>query len=117
LRAKSPIARMCLKPSSSVGKATQDIIKVEDIKDSQGDVVGKRIYSNEGVKRYDIDDDGNIMWERGGMNPRAAVKVQYSTEPVRHRIPPHQKKLDCSRPAAACRKGGTAIVSASVNPL
>jgi hypothetical protein len=43
------------------GKGMQDIIKIEDITDADGDVIGKRMYTNDGVFRYDVDEDGNII--------------------------------------------------------
>ena len=43
------------------GKGMQDIIKIEDITDADGDVIGKRMYTNDGVFKYDVDEDGNII--------------------------------------------------------
>ena len=84
----------------------QDIIKIEDITDGDGNVIGKRMYTNDGVFKYDVDEDGNIIEStKTRKNQAEAVKVPIlPPKPVRHRIPPRQKKLDCSRPAAACRK-------------
>ena len=99
------------------GEGTKDIIKVEDIKDSQGDVVGKRIYSNEGVKRYDIDDDGNIMWETGrdessggGKSPNTPTE----TRPSPDTTTPEENELQ--QTSRGMPKGGAAIVSAIGKP-
>jgi hypothetical protein len=99
------------------GEGTQDIIKVEDIKDSQGDVVGKRIYSNEGVKRYDVDDDGNIMWETGrdessgsGKSPNTPTE----TRPSPDTTTPEETELQ--QTSRGMPKGGVAIVSAIGKP-
>jgi hypothetical protein len=42
------------------GRGTTDIVKIEWIKDSEGETIGARIYSNEGVARYNLDEGGNI---------------------------------------------------------
>jgi hypothetical protein len=99
------------------GQGTQDIIKVEDIKDSQGDVVGKRIYSNEGVKRYDIDDDGNIMWETGrdeSMGGGKSPNTPTETRPSPDTTTPEETGLQ--QTSRGMPKGGTAIVSAIGKP-
>ena len=106
-----------LKTQLTGGEGTKDIIKVEDIKDSQGDVVGKRIYSNEGVKRYDIDDDGNIMWETGrdessggGKSPNTPTE----TRPSPDTTTPEENELQ--QTSRGMPKGGAAIVSAIGRP-
>jgi hypothetical protein len=99
------------------GEGTKDIIKVEDIKDSQGDVVGKRIYSNEGVKRYDIDDDGNIMWETGRDESSGAGKspnTPTETRPSPDTTTPEETELQ--QTSRGMPKGGAAIVSAIGKP-
>ena len=106
-----------LKTQLIKGEGTQDIIKIEDIKDSDGDVVGKRIYTNEGVKRYDIDDDGNIMWETGrdessggGKSPNTPTE----TRPSPDTTTPEETELQ--QTSRGMPKSAAAIVSAIGKP-
>ena len=71
------------------GKGTQDIVKIEWIKDSEGENIGARIYSNEGVARYNLDEDGNIDYStktdettgRGGdKSPNAPTETRPSPD-------------------------------------
>jgi len=70
------------------GKGTQDIIKIEYIKDSEGENIGARIYSNEGVARYNLDADGNIDYSTktdettggGDKSPNAPTETRPSPD-------------------------------------
>jgi hypothetical protein len=69
------------------GKGMQDIIKIEDITDADGDVIGKRMYTNDGVFKYDVDDDGNIIESTkteessgGGNSPNTPTETRPSPD-------------------------------------
>jgi hypothetical protein len=69
------------------GKGMQDIIKIEDITDADGDVIGKRMYTNDGVFRYDVDEDGNIIESSkteessgGGKSPNTPTETRPSPD-------------------------------------
>ena len=70
------------------GRGTTDIVKIEWIKDSEGDTIGARIYSNEGVARYNLDADGNIDYSSktdetsggGDKSPNAPTETRPSPD-------------------------------------
>ena len=70
------------------GHGTTDIVKIEYIKDSDGEVIGARIYSNEGVARYNLDADGNIDYSTktdettggGDKSPNAPTETRPSPD-------------------------------------
>ena len=72
-----------VKEQTIKGKGLSDIVKAEYIKNANGETIGARIYGSEGVYRYEVDDDGNILWDtkteesEGGGN-----KVATETKPI-----------------------------------
>ena len=72
-----------VKEQTIKGKGLSDIVKAEYIKNAKGETIGARIYGTEGVYRYEVDDDGNILWDtkteesEGGGN-----KVATETKPI-----------------------------------
>jgi hypothetical protein len=70
------------------GRGTTDIVKIEWIKDSEGETIGARIYSNEGVARYNLDADGNIDYSTrtdettggGDKSPNAPTETRPSPD-------------------------------------
>ena len=69
------------------GKGMQDIIKIENITDADGNIIGKRMYTNDGVFKYDIDEDGNIVESSkteessgGGKSPNTPTETRPSPD-------------------------------------
>ena len=100
------------------GKGMQDIIKIEDITDADGDVIGKRMYTNDGVFKYDVDKDGNIIESTkteessgGGNSPNTPTE----TRPSPDTTSPEETELQ--QTSRGMPKGGAAIVSAIGKPV
>jgi hypothetical protein len=69
------------------GKGMQDIIKTENTTDADGNIIGKRMYTNDGVFKYDIDEDGNIIESSkteessgGGKSPNTPTETRPSPD-------------------------------------
>lgn len=107
-----------LKTQLIKGQGLQDIIKIEDIKDADGNIIGKRIYSDEGVFRYDTDEDGNIKWNTKTEESTGGGRI--ATAPTETRPSPDTttpEESELQQTSRGMPKTGVSIVSAIGKPM